>query len=133
MHRTVIIYLGLVLLVAGCDTNPDVQPDLSEVAGTWVPTTHGTRPPTQFLWLGTNHTFVASNFPVSPSFGETATVSASGSWELSPSYAAFVVKFVAGDMGYELRLVGRHSPFVLTESIYDDDETLRSRRLEDTR
>lgn len=128
--------LALALVAAaGCSSNPDQQPELQELAGTWVPTTNGARPPTQFLYLSTNHTLVASNFPVSPSFGKTSTASGSGTWELSPSYSAFRVKLDLQGQSkvYSLRVVGRRSPFVLAESILDDDETLKARRLEDTK
>jgi hypothetical protein len=124
------LFVSLLALV-GCAPNPDDPPQMSELAGTWIPTTHTTRPPTQFLVLTTNLTFVASNFPVSPSIGQTALVSDTGAWELSSSYAAFLVKFRAKGGDYSFRVVGSHSPFVLATSIYDDDERLKARRLED--
>ncbi|MDB6037170.1 MAG: hypothetical protein JWM99_1011 [Verrucomicrobiales bacterium] len=132
MHRIIAISLAL-LAIVGCNPNPDVQPGMSELAGTWIPTTHTTRPPTQFLILTTNHTFVASNFPVSPNMGQTALVTDTGAWELSPSYSAFLVKFRAKGGDYAFRVVGSRSPFVLATSIYDDDEKLKARRLEDTK
>jgi hypothetical protein len=121
MNRILAITAAL-LAIVGCTPNPDVQPAMSELAGTWIPTTHTTRPPTQFLILTTNYTFVASNFPVSPNLGQTALVSGPGAWELKPSYQAFLVQF---------RVVGCRSPFVLATSVYDDDEKLKARRLED--
>lgn len=132
MKRVIFISLAL-LAVIDCAPNPDTQPDVSELVGTWIPTAHTTRPPTQFLLLTTNHTFVASNFPVSPNIGQTATVSGTGAWELSPSYAAFLVKFRVQTAVYEFRVVGSRSPFVLATSIYDDDERLKARRFEDTK
>jgi hypothetical protein len=131
MYR--IIACLLLLAIVGCVPNPDVQPELSELAGTWIPTTHTTRPPTQFLVLTTNHTFVATNFPVSPNMGQTALVSGTGAWELVPSYAAFLVSFRVQGQQYRFRVVGSRGPFVLAASIYDDDETLKSRRFEDIR
>lgn len=130
MHRILAITAAL-LAIVGCTPNPDVQPNMSELAGTWIPTTHTTRPPTQFLILTTNYTFVASNFPVSPNLGQIALVSGTGAWELKPSYQAFIVQFRFGVQEYPFRVVGSRSPFVLATSIYDDDEKLKARRLED--
>jgi hypothetical protein len=130
MHRIIAMSLS-VLAIVGCAPNPEVQPELSEMAGTWIPTTHTTRPPTQFLVLTTNHTFVATNFPVSPNMGQTALVSGTGAWELVPSYAAFLVSFRVQGQEYQYRVVGSRSPFTLAKSIYDDDETLKARRFED--
>ena len=123
----------LLLTLVGCSPNPDTRPHLSELAGTWIPTTHQARPPTQFLILTTNLTFIASNFPVSPNMGQTALVSGKGRWELTSSYAAFLVKFKVQGQEYPFRVVGRRHPFMLATSIEDDDETLQARRLEDTK
>jgi hypothetical protein len=130
MHRIFAIFLSLLALV-GCAPNPDVRPELSELAGTWVSTKHTTRPPTQFLVLATNHTFVATNFPVSPTMGQTSLVSGTGAWELVPSYAAYLVSFRVQGQEYRFRVVGSHRPFTLATSIHDDDETLKARRIED--
>lgn len=132
MHRIISISLSLMAIV-GCAPNPDVQPELSELAGTWIPTTHTTLDPTQFLVLTTNHTFVANNFPVSPNMGQTELVSGTGVWEIVPSYAAFLVSFRVQGQEYRFRVVGSRSPFVLATSIHDDDETLKARRFEDIR
>jgi len=64
--------------------------------------------------------------------GQTALVSGTGAWELSPSYSAFLVKFRVQGSEHAFRVVGSRSPFVLATSIYDDDEKLKARRLEDT-
>ena len=132
MHRVFAISFTL-LAIVGCTSNPDVKPDITQLAGTWIPTSHTTRPPTQFLILTTNYTFVASNFPVSPNFGQTAFVSGTGAWELKPSYSAFCVFFTVDNTEYGFRVVGALSPFTLADSIYDDDEKLKARRLEDTK
>jgi len=133
LAASLLLLAAVVALFIFGDTNPDEQPEISALTGTWIPTTHKTRPPAQYLRLNADHTFVATNFPVSPAFGQSANVSGTGEWELSPSYAAFLVKFSAGNAEHAFRVVGRHSPFVLADSIYDDDESLKARRLEDSK
>ena len=127
----VLLLMAIVAFFVFGDTNPDEQPELSALTGTWIPTTHKTRPSTQYLRLNADHTFIATNFPVSATYGGTQNVSGSGEWELSPSYAAFLVKFSVENAGRAFRVVGRRSPFVLAASIHEDDESLKARRLED--
>jgi hypothetical protein len=83
------------------------------------------------LHLDSNYTFTASNFPVSPAIGQVSNISGVGTWELQPSYAAFLVKFTVDSTQYPFRVIGWRGPFVLASSINDDDESLKARRLED--
>jgi hypothetical protein len=91
MTRTTSILILLVVLT-GCVQNPDEQPATSDLVGTWVLTSHTARPPTQFLRLNPDHTFAATNFPVSPAFGKTANESGAGTWQLESKYAAWHVR-----------------------------------------
>lgn len=83
------------------------------------------------MHLQEDFSFAVTNFPASHRFGEKAFITGVGYWELEPSYEAFLIKFRVGANQYVFRIVGRRSPFVLASSIYDDDESLKARRVED--
>ncbi len=137
MHVRILIFGATLLAIAVLRhllyADPDKQPDISTLAGTWVPAVHHTRPPTEYLRLNGDHTFMVAHFPVSPSSGAIGEVSGTGTWQLSPSNSAFLVKFTGQNFGFEFRVVGRRSPFLLVASVNHDDETLRARRLEDSK
>jgi hypothetical protein len=130
MWRTA--FISLLFAVAGCGQNPDEQPKTSDLVGTWIPVSSSSVSSTQFLRLNADHTFFATNFPVSPRFGQTSTDSGSGAWTLEPKYAAWVINLTLREVGsYQFNVYHRKSPFLLTAPIMDDDLGIQAHRLED--
>jgi hypothetical protein len=127
-----IMLIPLLLTLSSCGSNPDEQPKMSDLVGTWIPVSSSSISSTQFLRLNADHTFVATNFPVSPSLGQVSTDSGSGTWTLEPKYAAWVVRLPLTKVGgYEFTVYHRRSPFLLTAPIMDDDIGIQAHRVED--
>lgn len=135
MMRSVSV-LFVAVALTGCVQNPDEKPANADLVGTWIPTTHNSRPPTQFLRLNADYSFVATNFPVSTSFGQATLAqpylqSGTGIWRLESSYAAWDIRLPLPSGEYAVTVRGRKRPFVLTQSVQSDDDKLKARRLED--
>jgi hypothetical protein len=125
-------FVLLFVVLTGCDSNPEEKPQDSDLIGTWIPVSSSSISSTQYLRLNSDHTFFATNFPISPRLGEVSTDSGSGKWELEQSYAAWRVDVSFTKVGgYQFTVHNRKRPFLLTAPINDDDIGLQAHRVED--
>src|SRR6516225_10231526 len=93
MRRAVICSLLLGLAACDRDTNPEHQPNMSELVGTWTQDSAGTNPSSALLCLNSNYTCVAKDYFVVFQMNGIENINGSGTWE------------VAGDNGRGWRVV----------------------------
>ena len=78
-----IFCLLLGVYACGKDTNPEHEPKMSELAGTWTQDSAGRNLPSGLLLLNTNYTCVAKNYVVVVQMDGLENISGSGRWELA--------------------------------------------------
>lgn len=117
----------LLLVLVGCVEYPGNPPTEQELVGTWVPKRHEMRPPAKFLCLSSDHTFIATNFPL-PTMQGKSHRSGAGVWKLD-EYLRIQLRFPGETVQLEVKR--RRSPFLLDGNLDSSDEDLVARRLED--
>jgi len=129
-----IAFILVLLALAGCSQNPDEQPKISDLAGTWIPISSSAVSATQFLRLSADHTFLATNFPGQSMSGQAKPLSGGGTWRLEPDHAAWIVELSYTQTAYGDRWTVYHpkSPYLLTSPLIDaEDNGIQAHRVED--
>ena len=115
MRRVVICSLLLGLSSCGRNTNPEHQPTMSELAGTWTQDSTGTDSSSGLLVLNTNYTCVAQNYFVVVQMDGLENIFGTGKWELAnDSRGGWQVVVTIPELGMRgVPVQNRKAPFLL--------------------
>ena len=129
-----VAFISVAFILAGCSQNPDEQPKMSDLVGTWIPVSSSSVSSTQFLRLSADHTFFATNSPSQSMTGQATPLSGGGKWRLEQDYAGWLVdlSYTNTASGDRWKVYHRKTPFLLTAPLKDaQDNGIQAHRVED--
>jgi hypothetical protein len=129
-----ISFILVLCALSGCIQNPDEQPKMADLVGTWIPASSSSISSTQFMRLSADHTFFATNFPSQSMSGQATPLSGGGTWSLEPNDAAWIIDLTYTNPAYRDKWTIRHRkpPYLLTAPLEEaEDEGIQAHRVED--